>query len=136
MSTPQPHRFQIGIRSEIRRHGGLPDLHRTWHGIYQFSGEVPWRDAAEIRAAQDPGVGCQDFRGQRHQLTEVFLSAEDFPIGVAGKCGRVEHDGVEQAFLFGESPEPVECVAFAEMVGFRIEMVMGEIAFRPIEIRL
>lgn len=66
----------------------------------------------------------------------VGFYAEDIAFVVAGECGWVEDDAVEGAALLSEAAEPVEGVAFAEVVWGGVDVVCSEIIFCPIEVGL
>ena len=91
---------------------------------------------AAIRATKEPTAGGQHVQGEGCESPEIVFNTENFAVFIAGKRRWVEDDCVECAALFGKATQPVECVAFAKMMGVGIECVVGEIAFGPGEVRL
>lgn len=85
-------------------------------GGEQLAFELERGHAPEIRAAEHPAAGCEDLGSECREFPEVLFHAEDLAFFVAGEGGWVEDDAVEGAALFGEAPEPVEGIAFAEVV--------------------
>lgn len=69
-------------------------------------------------------------------MAEVVFDTEDLAVFIAGEGGRVEDDGIEAAALFCEAAEPVEGVAFAEVLGGGVDVVEFEVAACPVEVGL
>jgi hypothetical protein len=61
--------------------------------------------------------------GEFEEVAVVVLRAEDLALVVAGKGGGIEDDAGEGAALLREAAEPVEGVAFAEVMRTGIEPV-------------
>lgn len=73
---------------------------------------------------------------QTSESAVIVFDAEDDAFFIAGKGRWVEDDAVKFTALFFEAPQPVKGIAFAKVMLLRVELVVSEIAFGPIEIRL
>src|ERR1035437_8614780 len=93
-------------------------------------------EGAAVSAAQQPSAGREACQRERREFMVIPFDAEHAAFFVAGKGRRVEDDGVKAPALFREAAEPVEGVAFAAMMGGGVELVVGEIALFPVEVRL
>ena len=102
----------------------------------ELGGELAGGHAPEVGAGEDGASGGKAGEGEFEETTVVALDAEDLAFVVPGEGGRIEDDGVELAALLCEAAEPVESVAFAEVVLLGVHVVGPEVLAGPVEIDL
>ena len=90
----------------------------------------------EICARQNGPAGLEAVDGHLEKPSVVFLNSKDLSVVVAGEGRRIENDVVKSSTLSGESSEPVEGVALAEIVPLDVELVEAKVLLRPVEIDL
>ncbi len=98
--------------------------------------EVLGVEFVAVRGAEQPAPGLEAALGEGGEGAVVVFHAEDDAFFIAGKGRRIEDDAVEFPALFFEAPQPVKGIAFAKVMLCWVELVVGEIAFRPVEVRL
>ena len=132
----EPEGFEVGFAGEVGRHfcgfeGGAARL---------VAGELAAKGffvhLAAVGGAEDPAAGGEAGEGEGEKVAVVFFDAEYVALFVAREGGGIENDAVEFAALFGEAFEPVEGVAFAEVMVGGVELVEAEVVFGPLEVRL
>lgn len=89
-----------------------------------------------VGGAEEPTTGVETGSGEFGEVAVVGFGTEDFSLVVAGEAWRVEDDSVEAASLFREATEPVEGVAFDEVMLLGIDGVESHVVAGPVEVRL
>lgn len=128
--------FEIRITVEIGRHGWRFDAGIGWEDGADSLQECPRGDAAVIRRAEQPSVRLQAGGGELCQGAVVGFGAKHLALLVSREARRVEDDAVKLSTLFREAAEPVEGIAFYEVVALRIDLVETHILSRPVEVGL
>jgi len=100
------------------------------------AGESLRGEFAAVRAAENPAAWCEAGVGEGNEAVVVFFDSEDLAFVVAGEGGRIEDDAIECATLTGEAFEPVEGIAFAEVVVVGVEIVGLKVLTCPVEVNL
>ena len=136
LAVSEPEGFQVGLAGEVRGHGGGFEGGAAWLEASDLAAEGFFVHFATVGRAEDPTAWSETVHGEGKEVAVVLFDAEDFTVFVAGEGGGVEDDAVELAPLLGEAFEPVEGVAFAEVMVGGIELVEPEVVFGPIEIGL
>lgn len=111
-------------------------MHVEGNLIQQLAFESTRSEAAEVGAAKDETARFHEVCREFGEMAEVFFDSENPAFFIAGKCGWIEHNGIEFPALFGKTLKPVKGIAFTEMMVGGIEMVVGKVSFCPIEIGL
>ena len=132
----EPKGFEVGLASEVWGHGGCFEGGLAWLMRGDLAAKGLFIQLAAVGGGEDPAAGCEAFQGEGEEFAVVFFDAKDFAVFVAGEGGRVEDDAVEGAALFGEAFQPMEGVAFAEVMVFWAELVEAEVVLGPVEVGL
>ena len=91
---------------------------------------------AAVGGAEEPAAGGEAGEGEGEEVAVVFFDAEYVALFVAGEGGGIENNAVELAALFGEAFEPMEGVAFAEVMFGGVLFVEAEVVLGPLEVGL
>ena len=92
--------------------------------------------SAEICARQNGPAGLEAVECHLEKPSVVFLNSKNLSFVVAGEGWRIENNVVKSTSLPGESFEPMEGVALAEIVLLDLDLVEAKVLLRPVEIDL
>ena len=131
-----PNRFEVGTFGEVVGHLCRDHPERFRAGFFQLGFELVRAHSAEICARQNGPAGLEAVECHLEKPSVVFLNSKDLSFVVAGEGRGIENDVVKSTALLGESFEPMEGVALAEIVLPNVELVEAKVLLRPVEIDL
>ena len=132
----EPEGFEVGFAGEVGGHFGGFEGGAAWLVAGELAAEGFFVHFTTVGGAENPAAGGEAGESETEEVAVVLFDAEYIALFVAGEGGGIENDTVEFAALFGEAFEPVEGVAFAEIMVGGVEVVEAEVVFGPLEVRL